>query len=181
MLSTCVQDSSPSSLRRLRGPIELEIQKCQGLSGEILRYSSWDGYGTGPMFAVSMGGNYVWTLKTALANKLRKTMLRPTFIIIVLSLLTVLLYPPQGTGNFYSESEQARILVLTAHPDDECLFFGPTILGLDKKNTLIYALSLSTGNADGIGTIRSQEFHNSYEVLGVPHERRWIVDNPYVC
>lgn len=105
-------------------------------------------------------------------------MLRPTFIIIVLSLLTVLLYSPRNSGEFFSELSQSRILFLTAHPDDECLFFGPTILGLAQQNSQIYALSLSTGNADGRGAIRSQEFHKSYDLLGIPGERRWVLDQP---
>ncbi|KXN83231.1 N-acetylglucosaminyl-phosphatidylinositol de-N-acetylase [Leucoagaricus sp. SymC.cos] len=105
-------------------------------------------------------------------------MLRPTFTIIVLSLLTVLLYSPLHSGNFKETSIQNRVLILTAHPDDECLFFGPTILALDKANTEIYSLSLSTGNADGLGAIRSHEYHKSYEALGVPANRRWIVDHP---
>ncbi|KAF5349661.1 hypothetical protein D9756_008965 [Leucocoprinus leucothites] len=105
-------------------------------------------------------------------------MLRPTFIIIVLSLLTILLYSPLNAGIFHSDSAQPRILLLTAHPDDECLFFGPTLLSLEKTDAMIFALSLSTGNADGLGAVRIEEFHKSYETLGVPAERRWIVDHP---
>ncbi|KAJ3566099.1 hypothetical protein NP233_g7210 [Leucocoprinus birnbaumii] len=108
-------------------------------------------------------------------------MLRPTFIIIVLSLLTVLLSSPLELGNFNSDSrkaQQARILLVTAHPDDECLFFGPTILALETTDAIVFALSLSVGNSYGLGSTRTTEFHKSYEVLGVPAERRWIVDHP---
>lgn len=39
-----------------------------------------------------------------------------------------------------------RVLFVTAHPDDECMFFGPTILNLIKNgNCTIYLLCLSTG------------------------------------
>lgn len=27
-----------------------------------------------------------------------------------------------------------RVLLVTSHPDDECMFFGPTILSLTKKS-----------------------------------------------
>jgi hypothetical protein len=37
-----------------------------------------------------------------------------------------------------------RILFVIAHPDDECMFFTPTILDLKRKNS-IHILSLSTG------------------------------------
>lgn len=39
-----------------------------------------------------------------------------------------------------------RVLIVTAHPDDECMFFGPTILNLTKqKDCTVYILCLSTG------------------------------------
>lgn len=39
-----------------------------------------------------------------------------------------------------------RVLVVTAHPDDESMFFGPTILSLTKrKDCRVYLLCLSNG------------------------------------
>lgn len=39
-----------------------------------------------------------------------------------------------------------RVLIVTAHPDDESMFFGPTILSLTKrKNCDVYLLCLSNG------------------------------------
>lgn len=39
-----------------------------------------------------------------------------------------------------------RLLFVTAHPDDECMFFGPTIqYYTKKKNCAIYLMCLSTG------------------------------------
>lgn len=39
-----------------------------------------------------------------------------------------------------------RVLFITAHPDDECMFFGPTILHYTrKKNCVVYLMCLSTG------------------------------------
>ena len=37
-----------------------------------------------------------------------------------------------------------RILIITAHPDDECMFFTPTITSLRRQN-LVQILCLSTG------------------------------------
>lgn len=36
-------------------------------------------------------------------------------------------------------------LVVIAHPDDECLFFGPTIATLLRRKCRVYMLCLSTG------------------------------------
>ncbi|KXN87776.1 N-acetylglucosaminyl-phosphatidylinositol de-N-acetylase [Leucoagaricus sp. SymC.cos] len=106
-------------------------------------------------------------------------MLRPT-ITILLSILTLLLYHPFDTGNFTTSNGHSRILILTAHPDDECMFFAPTILGLNvaQENLEVSSLCLSVGDADGLGVVREKEYHESYAVLGVPAERRWIVDHP---
>ena len=36
-------------------------------------------------------------------------------------------------------------LVVTAHPDDECMFFAPTILSLLEKNVDVHLLCLTSG------------------------------------
>jgi hypothetical protein len=41
-----------------------------------------------------------------------------------------------------------RVLVVTAHPDDECMFFGPTIVELLESGALVYILCFSTGLND---------------------------------
>ena len=52
-------------------------------------------------------------------------------------------------------------LLLTAHPDDECMFFTPIL----HQVTHIYCLS--NGNNDGLGAIREKEFINSCDTLQV--------------
>lgn len=37
-------------------------------------------------------------------------------------------------------------LILTAHPDDECMFFAPTVISLASNGCNISALCLSAGN-----------------------------------
>lgn len=40
----------------------------------------------------------------------------------------------------------SRVLLVTAHPDDECMFFGPTLIALAKnKNCRVFVLCLSKG------------------------------------
>nr|CAG8592535.1 13228_t:CDS:2 [Entrophospora candida] len=52
------------------------------------------------------------------------------------------------------------ILLLISHPDDECMFFGPTLLNLKSKNDII-VLCLSNGNQAGIGEIRTKELEEN--------------------
>lgn len=40
----------------------------------------------------------------------------------------------------------SRVLLVTAHPDDECMFFGPTLIALKKReNCRIFVLCMSRG------------------------------------
>lgn len=97
------------------------------------------------------------------------------------------------TNKLHSEGTNSptRVLLVTAHPDDESLFFAPTVISLlsHKRNggfkkgathTEVYSLCLSTGDADGLGKTRQQELVRALDVLGVEEDKRWIVDNPCV-
>ena len=60
------------------------------------------------------------------------------------TLLSALLLKSRRRGQFLLSG---RVLFVTAHPDDECMFFGPTILSAVSlnRNTPPYLLCLSTG------------------------------------
>ncbi|ODA77069.1 hypothetical protein RJ55_07587 [Drechmeria coniospora] len=74
-----------------------------------------------------------------------------------------------------------RICLLIAHPDDEAMFFAPTVLALTRPETgnHVKILCLSTGNADGLGETRKKELVKSGLQLGLRNEDDvFIVDNP---
>lgn len=135
--------------------------------------------------------------------------LHMTIRYVLLALVPVLiglLLQPLHLGHAFSlgpnttQNTPPRILLLTAHPDDETFFFGPTLTSLipsfaapvsasSKSNasdtvTLtfpqVYSLCFSVGNADGLGDIRRRELGDSLDVLGVAEDRRWILDEAYV-
>ncbi|CAO3609955.1 unnamed protein product [Cunninghamella blakesleeana] len=62
-----------------------------------------------------------------------------------------------------------NILLLTANPDDECMFFGPTLTSLKSSGTKshIHVLCLSTGDADGLGSIRKKELSKSCQTFNI--------------
>jgi N-acetylglucosaminylphosphatidylinositol deacetylase len=66
----------------------------------------------------------------------------------------------------------ARIVLLIAHPDDEAMFFSPTLLALTGPalGNHLKILCLSTGNADGLGETRRKELIDSAMKLGVRRE-----------
>uniref|UniRef100_A0A3B4Z804 N-acetylglucosaminylphosphatidylinositol deacetylase n=1 Tax=Stegastes partitus TaxID=144197 RepID=A0A3B4Z804_9TELE len=76
-----------------------------------------------------------------------------------------------------SDGAEIRALLVTAHPDDECMFFAPTIIRLVELNASVHLLCLSEGNYYNQGAQRRQELLNSCAVLGIPASRVTIVDH----
>lgn len=117
------------------------------------------------------------------------------FHVLVLSIVIAILYRPTHSGDpFKRESTQPqRVLLVTAHPDDECLFFAPTIFGLANGSQLndasqdgsigqnneneLFSLCLSVGDADGLGHIRKEEYEKSLDVMGIKDTNRIALDD----
>ena len=100
-----------------------------------------------------------------------------------------------------SDDPSLRLLFLTAHPDDETFFFGPTLTSLIPSSAVsfspkpespiysnsvpfalpqVYTLCFSVGNADGLGYVRRRELQDSLDVIGVAEDKRWVLDRKYV-
>ncbi|KKK19671.1 hypothetical protein ARAM_001660 [Aspergillus rambellii] len=75
---------------------------------------------------------------------------------------------------------QARNIVLvTAHPDDETLFFSPSILyHRHEPHVTRSLLVISSGNYNGIGDQRLVEVHNSCAALGISQDRCVVGNHP---
>jgi N-acetylglucosaminylphosphatidylinositol deacetylase len=125
-------------------------------------------------------------------------------ILALLPLFFGLLFQPFYLGDVSSfrpstsPSTSSRLLLLTAHPDDETFFFGPTLVSLipsseyslstspGSPNSVadpfpqVYLLCFSVGNADGLGDIRRRELGDSLDVIGVAKDKRWVLDKQYV-
>ncbi|XP_035482316.1 N-acetylglucosaminyl-phosphatidylinositol de-N-acetylase isoform X1 [Scophthalmus maximus] len=76
-----------------------------------------------------------------------------------------------------TDGAEVRALIVTAHPDDECMFFAPTIIQLVELNASVHLLCLSEGNYYNQGAERRRELLNSCAVLGIPASRITIVDH----
>jgi N-acetylglucosaminylphosphatidylinositol deacetylase len=90
------------------------------------------------------------------------------------SLTTSILFPPASL-------RKKRIILLIAHPDDEAMFFAPTLQALTAPHlgNHVKILCLSTGDADGLGAIRSKELIKSALMLGVRKpEDVYVMDDP---
>lgn len=67
-----------------------------------------------------------------------------------------------------SSSSSTSISLVIAHPDDEVMFFAPTLLQLDSflpSSVLFNVICLSKGNADNLGDKREVELQESINFL----------------
>ena len=76
-----------------------------------------------------------------------------------------------------------NVLLVIAHPDDEAMFFVPTIAHLVESGAQVHILCLSSGNYDGLGAVRSLELQASARVLratkAVCVEHAQLQDGPH--
>ncbi|KAK6526882.1 N-acetylglucosaminyl-phosphatidylinositol de-N-acetylase [Arthrobotrys megalospora] len=80
--------------------------------------------------------------------------------------------------------QNRNVALLIAHPDDEAMFFSPTIQSLvdpSLKNT-VQIICFSIGDAEGIGKIRQDELLASANLLGVPDVNNSVIvhDHPHL-
>ena len=80
-----------------------------------------------------------------------------------------------GRSRWPSSYLNKRILFVTAHPDDESMFFGPTIRYF-RTASQVFLLCLSTGNYEGLGEARAQELMLSVRKLGIRSDNVKISD-----
>lgn len=107
---------------------------------------------------------------------------------IPILLATAWLYTAQMTRSSLPTLRNKRICLLIAHPDDEAMFFSPTVLALtvpdagnhlkilclsnglsatSSSSVLLYIHVIRVGNADGLGDIRKEELAASATLLGL--------------
>lgn len=70
-----------------------------------------------------------------------------------------------------------KALLVIAHPDDECMFFGPSVIGLLQQECELYLLCLSIGDYYKQGKARKEELHSSCRTLGIRDDNILIVQH----
>lgn len=69
-----------------------------------------------------------------------------------------------------------RVLLVTAHPDDECMFFGPAIQNAHAQGAKVVLLCLSRGGKGGSAAVRERELGASARRLGLARAR--VLEHP---
>ncbi|KAI0551065.1 putative deacetylase LmbE-like domain-containing protein [Xylaria curta] len=103
----------------------------------------------------------------------------PVISLVVLPLLYN--YTASTTATRFPTLRNKRICLLIAHPDDEAMFFAPTVLALTRpeNGNHVKILCLSTGNAAGLGETRKLELVESAMLLGLRNKDDvFAIDSP---
>jgi len=89
------------------------------------------------------------------------------FSILICCLVFYLFFSSFNSYQSLKELKDARrVLIVTSHPDDEVMFFGPTILGLLRSGvTEVFLLCMSPGREPGPN--RKYELYSSVSKLGL--------------
>ncbi len=72
--------------------------------------------------------------------------------------LTIALLMPAWRAAERPIENPGRVLLVTAHPDDETVFFGPTISGLHEQGHEVFLLCFTTGASRAKGNTCNARF-----------------------
>lgn len=88
-------------------------------------------------------------------------------ILVVLSI--ILLYQQRLSAELPEGCD--RFLLVIAHPDDEVIFFRPTMSILQNEGKEVYILCFTDGDHEGLGVVRSRELYESAASFDIPSSR----------
>ncbi|KAG8228867.1 hypothetical protein J437_LFUL007603 [Ladona fulva] len=111
------------------------------------------------------------------ANQIGITIL--AYLLFCITFYYVIAYL-KGGSDYGHIKNMKRVLFVTAHPDDECMFFGPAILKLSQRSDCeLFLLCLSTGfrNKYNQGSLRKNELWDSCDILGIPEGNITVCQN----
>ncbi|XP_058822285.1 N-acetylglucosaminyl-phosphatidylinositol de-N-acetylase [Topomyia yanbarensis] len=123
--------------------------------------------------------SYYHFFRNQLVIYLQETLDHIVWVVLIYTLLCLVLYKLlfHRCGRWLKLLRRSRLppranraILVTAHPDDECMFFGPTILELRRQNCRIFLLCLSEGNYGQKGEQRRQELWDACDSLGIKSE-----------
>ncbi|CAL5230095.1 g13553 [Coccomyxa viridis] len=74
-------------------------------------------------------------------------------------------------------SQPGRVLLVTAHPDDEVIFFSSSVTALHAAGAEVFLLCLTSGDAHGLGQQRVLELEKAAQALGIDRDHLTILND----
>ncbi|KAK7087124.1 hypothetical protein V1264_021214 [Littorina saxatilis] len=98
-------------------------------------------------------------------------------VVCVVSYTTAVLLGGRFKEHCLQKDAERRVLLITAHPDDECMFFSPLLLHLTAERQVhVHVLCLTNGNYYGQGKRREKEILKSCQILGIPESNIAVIN-----
>jgi len=104
-------------------------------------------------------------------------LLSETFWPYLLLIVLCFIYVNFASFNPLKSGSKQNVLIVIAHPDDEVMFFAPTILSLLRSGNNVFLVCLSKGDHEGLGEKRKKELIASCTKLGIYQSRVTVVDD----
>jgi len=94
-----------------------------------------------------------------------------TLILIIVLSFCLIFYGLIANAKRKEIKTAKRVLLVISHPDDECMFFGPTVLSMAKNPSVtLFVLCMSNGDHRKEGHTRKKELYNACQILGIPEQ-----------
>ncbi|RDD40741.1 N-acetylglucosaminyl-phosphatidylinositol de-N-acetylase [Trichoplax sp. H2] len=122
-----------------------------------------------------MDGNISYGLYTFIVKIASTSVFQVSLLIVVVMMLA---YHSTNLNDWCTVVAQKNVLLVIAHPDDECMFFSPCAQAMAKYAENVYLLCISDGDYHGMGKIRPKELIKSCKFLGI--DRIEIIFNKFL-
>ena len=113
-----------------------------------------------------------------------KYLLLSANVLLFVAAALVFVVPWQQREPSESSAPTQRALLVTAHPDDESMFFLPLVHSLELRSSAgrgkweTHLLCLSRGNFDGLGAVREQELRACAGHIGLATDQVHVLEEP---
>lgn len=97
---------------------------------------------------------------------------------VLLAIISVQSDTKQASLSGVSWPQNRKVALVFAHPDDEAMFFVPTLRTLKENDIEVYFICFSNGNYDGLGKVREKELRASAHYFGLSEEQICLVNHP---
>lgn len=101
----------------------------------------------------------------------------PLAVVAALALAAALIISHFGVWRGPTPAKK-RALLVTAHPDDEAMFFVPAVRALLRAGWQVGVLCLSNGSGDGVGDVRAAELRAAARLMGMTPSMVEVKDVP---
>ena len=94
-----------------------------------------------------------------------------TFILVILLTFCLTFYALFANARRKEIRTAKRVLLVTSHPDDECMFFGPTVLSMTRNPAVsLFLLCMSNGDYRREGQTRKKELYQACQHMGIEEQ-----------